>query len=245
MRANDNSLADHATQMRNANYGKRLRPKSWRIALAWAGLTAGLGCLAAGAAYWSASDIRPLDRETSRARLTLATPPKLIEQSLAGDYLTACVAVMAHWTFSIEPRAEQREVEDACLKIANTQETLDIASAEAALVVAQRNWREGDGPATISALLLAQERAPRDLWNAMQRVELMLQAVPLDQLRNYDAYFSQEFALLTNTYNGVRTAVTLYAKYPQLRPALVAISEEMSGPDRLRFLNLIKRQAGS
>jgi hypothetical protein len=102
----------------------------------------------------------------------------------------------------------------------------------------------GNSRRALSHIRKSQELAPRDLWNTIKRVELVLALVPEDELADLRDYFGGEFAILTGSNLGVNTAVALYAKYPNIRPALLDVAGEMSASDRLRFLNRVKRLAG-
>lgn len=199
---------------------------------------------AAGLAYWRASLIDPSQREVSRGLISEGRAPAFMEDLLARQYLTACVDVMSHWTFAVEPTGDRRSLSEACARLAQSQQAWGSRSAEAELVFALDAHLAGDSGAAVEHVRASQRLAPRDLWNAVKRVELVLRAVPEAELGRQGDYFGAEFGTLTGSYRGVDTAVSLYVKYPALRPALLNVAGEMSPGERLRFLNRVTRRVG-
>jgi hypothetical protein len=184
------------------------------------------------------------DRPGSRELMAEAGAPALMEYTLSLRYLTACVDVMSHWTFAVEPAADRRLVTQRCTEMADAQRRQSGPSAEGEMVFALAARGGGNSGRALSHIRKSQELAPRDLWNTIKRVELVLALVPEDELADLRDYFGGEFAILTGSNLGVNTAVALYAKYPNIRPALLDVAGEMSASDRLRFLNRVKRLAG-
>mgnify|MGYP001180431597 CR=1 FL=1 len=217
-------------------------PKAIRGSMAWFFLLLSALFCFLGVEYWKFATMNNFDRSNSRKIILEQPLPIFSEQRVMGEYLTGCVNIMSHWTFAIEPSSEQEKLSERCLKLAISQNKFDAQSSEGQLTQALANWLEGNEVAALSNIMTSRELAPRDLWNAMRRIELLLSIVPAEKLSDYDDYFSSEFKLLTATHLGVRTAVDLYAKYQVLRPSLLAISEEMSPENRLRFLNQLKRR---
>ena len=215
-----------------------------RHAASAAFLALAIACTAAGLSYWRASFIDLADRPGSRELISEAQAPALMEYTLSLRYLTACVDVMSHWTFAVEPAADRGVVEQNCTEMASTQRGQSGPSAEGEMVFALAARDGGSSGRALSHIRKSQELAPRDLWNTIKRVELVLALVPEDELADLRDYFGGEFAILTGSNLGVNTAVALYAKYPSIRAALLDISGEMSPSDRLRFLNRVKRLAG-
>ena len=215
-----------------------------RHAASAAFLALAIACTAAGLSYWRASFINVADRPGSRELIAEAGAPALMEYTLSLRYLTACVDVMSHWTFTVEPAADRRLVTQRCTEMADAQRRQSGPSAEGEMVFALAARGDGNSGRALSHIRKSQELAPRDLWNTIKRVELVLALVPKDELADLRDYFGGEFAILTGSNLGVNTAVALYAKYPSIRAALLDISGEMSPSDRLRFLNRVKRLAG-
>ena len=215
-----------------------------RHAASAAFLLLAIACTAAGLSYWRASFINEADRPGSRELISEARAPALMEYTLSLRYLTACVDVMSHWTFAVEPAADRGVVERNCTAMASAQRGQSGPSAEGEMVFALAARGGGNSGRALSHIRKSQELAPRDLWNTIKRVELVLALVPEDELADLRDYFGGEFAILTGSNLGVNTAVALYAKDPNIRPALLDVAGEMSPSDRLRFLNRVKRLAG-
>jgi hypothetical protein len=228
--------------MRARTHGTTTAAARRRGALAL--LLIGVASTAAGLAYWRAAAIDPGDREAARTQITEGLAPRLMEYTLGAKYLTACVDVMSHWTFAVEPTADRRRVSDICAGAARAQRRQSGPTAEAELVFALAAHHAGDRARTLGHVGASQALAPRDLWLTIKRVELVLTALPEGDLARERDYFGGEFSILAGSNRGVNTAVALYAKYPGLRPALLDVAEDMSPGDRLRFLNRVKRVAG-
>ena len=207
-------------------------------------LLIGLASTAAGLAYWRAAAIDPGDREAARTRIAEGGAPHLMEYTLGAKYLTACVDVMSHWTFAVEPTADRARLSETCALAARAQRRQSGPTAEAELVFALAAHLAGDRARTLRHVAASQALAPRDLWITIKRVELTLSALPEEDLARQRDYFGGEFRILAGSNRGVNTAVALYAKYPGLRPALLDVAGDMSPRDRLRFLNRVKRVAG-
>ena len=203
-----------------------------------------IACMAAGLSYWRASVVDLGDRPGSRELISEARAPSFMEYTLSIRYLTACVDVMSHWTFTVEPAADRRLVTQRCADMAGAQRQQSGPSAEGELIFALAARGDGNSRRALSHIRKSQRLAPRDLWNTIKRVELVLALVPKEGLGGQRDYFGGEFAILTGSNLGLNTAVALYAKYPSIRPALIDVAGEMSPSDRLRFLNRVKRLAG-
>ena len=203
-----------------------------------------IGFTAAGLNYWRASFVDVGDRAGSRKLISEARAPSFMEYTLSLRYLTACVDVMSHWTFAVEPAADRGAVERNCTEMAGTQRVQSGPSAEGEMVFALAARGDGNSRRALRHIRRSQELAPRDLWNTIKRVELVLALVPEEEFGSLRDYFGGEFAILTGSNLGVNTAVALYAKYPSIRPALIDVAGDMSSGDRLRFLNRVKRLAG-
>lgn len=204
----------------------------------------GVAITVVGANYWTSSLLTPRDRPSARAFLESASPLLPLEQRLASDYLTACTNILTHWTFGIEPADDRRGLLDTCDGYARQQRELDRESSEGALTGAAIAYIDGRPSDLVAQVYRSQALAPRDLWSAIKRIDLIVSALPEEQLSGHRGFFSSEFSLLTGTYAGLETAVVLYARYPVLRPALLDIAEDMTPQDRLRFLNRIKKVIG-
>ena len=230
--------------MQASEHQRKYGSPAVRHAASAAFLLLAIACTAAGLSYWRASFINVGDRPGSRELISEARAPALMEYTLSLRYLTACVDVMSHWTFAVEPAADRRLVTQRCTEMAGAQRRQSGPSAEGEMVFALAARGGGNSRRALSHIRKSQELAPRDLWNTIKRVELVLALVPEEDLGGMRDYFGGEFAILTGSNLGVNTAVALYAKYPSIRPALLDISGEMSPRDRLRFLNRVKRLAG-
>jgi hypothetical protein len=215
-----------------------------RVVLSLTLCTLGFACIVLGANYWTSSLLNPNDRQSARAFLASASPLLPLEQRLAGDYLTACTNILTHWTFGIEPSEDRRGLTEICDGYARQQRALDGESSEAALTEAAIAHLDGRPAEVVAQVYRSQALAPRDLWSAIKRIDLIVTALPEAVLSEHRGFFSSEFSLLTGTYAGLETAVLLYARYPVLRPALLDIAEDMTPQDRLRFLNRIKKVVG-
>ena len=230
--------------MQASEHQRKYGSPAVRHAASAAFLALAIACTAAGLSYWRTSFIDLGDRPSSRELISEARAPALMEYTLSLRYLTACVDVMSHWTFAVEPAADRGVVERNCTAMASAQRGQSGPSAEGEMVFALAARGGGNSGRALSHIRKSQELAPRDLWNTIKRVELVLALVPEDELADLRDYFGGEFAILTGSNLGVNTAVALYAKYPNIRPALLDVAGEMSPRDRLRFLNRVKRLAG-
>ena len=92
-----------------------------RHAASAAFLALAIACTAAGLSYWRASFINVADRPGSRELIAEAGAPALMEYTLSLRYLTACVDVMSHWTFTVEPAADRRLLTQRCTEMADAQ----------------------------------------------------------------------------------------------------------------------------
>ena len=236
------AVREGASKVKRPHNRQWLSKRVMRLTLASATLLSGLCFFAAGLSYWIFAASQTRDHGAMLEIISNSTPPPLVEQRASREYLTGCVDVLSHWTFALKPTSARIRLSEKCFSFAIQQAKWDADTSEGALVRAYGDWHTGAHQDALVQLKISRKLAPRDLWTAVHRLELLLKLVPEEALINHSEEFASEFRLLTETNRGIQTAVELYLRYNGLRPVLLSIAEDMKADDRHRFLNSIKRR---